>query len=331
MLRRLMLALIPALFLAPQALANCVGQDMLSELRTEDPSGVDAMFARAHAIPNPQGLFWKVEKPGGPSSYLFGTFHISEVVDDVPDTVWQALDNARIAIFELSQEEQDAMNARIATDPSFTMDFSAPPLLSSLTDGQRKTLEKALGTRGIPLEAANNMQPWLLASLLGFPACHLRAAAAGAQALDNVMAQRARDKGIQTEGLETYEDALASFSGLSRDLLIKVLVADDSLLTREEDIFRTNTALYLAGETAAINEISIWLAERLDLPFDPRAINERLMEDLLDRRNSNWMGKLTRQANQGGAFIAVGALHLPGETGLIELLRAEGFKVTRLD
>jgi len=332
MLRRLLpLSLLPFLFFATPALANCIGQDMLPELKADDPEGFDAMFVRAHAFPNPQGRFWKIERDGVAPSHLFGTFHASEVVDQVPDPVWQALDNARVAVFELSEEEQEAMNARMMSDPTFTMDLSAPPLLNELTDGQRRTLSAAFQARGLPVEAANQMRPWLLASLLGFPACHLRAAAAGAKVLDNVMVERADAKGAATEGLETYEGALAGFSGFDRDELIKVLVADDELMKREEDVYRTSALLYEAGETAAINEFSIWLAERQNLDFAPRAFNESLMKNLLDGRNRNWMPALMQHLNGGNAFIGVGALHLPGEAGLIELLRAEGYKITRLD
>lgn len=330
-MRRLFLWLIPVLFVAPPALAACIGQDMLPELRSDDPAGVDAMFARSHAIPNSQGLFWKIEKDGVPASHLFGTFHASEVVDDVPDPVWNALNSAKVAVFELSPGEQQAMNTRMVSDPSFTMDLDAPPLLSELTDGQRRTLAAALNARGMPVEAANQMRPWLLGSLLGFPACHLRAAATGAQVLDNVMAELAAEKGIRVAGLETYEEALSGFSDFDRDLLVKVLVADDTMLKREEDIFRTNALLYSAGETAAINELSIWLAERQNVSFDPRKVNQTLMNNLLDGRNRKWMTPLRRHLDLGNAFIGVGALHLPGEAGLIELLRAEGYKVTRLD
>ena len=149
--------------------------------------------------------------------------------------------------------------------------------------------------------------------------------------MDNVMIERARANGVRVEGLETYEEALSGFSGFSRDILIEALVADESMLQREEDIFRTNALLYAAGETAAINEFAIWLAERANLNIDARAINAKLMEGLLDGRNQKWMWPLTNHLKQGGAFIAVGALHLPGAAGLIELLRAQGFTVTRLD
>ena len=332
MLKRLCLLVVVSLFLVvPRAWAACVGQDMLPELRAEDAAGLDAMFARAHALLNAQGRFWIVERAGIAPSYLFGTFHTAEAVESVPNAAWQALDRARIAVFELSNEEQSALQERTATDPAFSMDLSAPPLLGKLTDRQRNILERAFEARGMPVEASNQLRPWILATLLGYPACHLRAAAEGEDVLDQVMADRAIGRGIAAVGLETYEDALAGFGGISREQLVDVLLADEELLRREEDIFRTNALLYAAGETAAINELSIWVAERRNPGFDVRAVNEALMDGLLIGRNRAWMPRLIGHVDAGNAFIAVGALHLPGETGLIELLRAEGYTLRRLD
>lgn len=48
---------------------------------------------------------------------------------------------------------------------------------------------------------------------------------------------------------------------------------------------------------------------------------------LVDDRNLNWMKELPQILSDGNAFIAVGALHLPGENGLIELLIKKGYSV----
>ena len=54
-----------------------------------------------------------------------------------------------------------------------------------------------------------------------------------------------------------------------------------------------------------------------------------MMVELLDVRNRAWMPRLQTELSIGNAFVAVGALHLPGEVGLIELLRDIGFSGTR--
>jgi hypothetical protein len=55
------------------------------------------------------------------------------------------------------------------------------------------------------------------------------------------------------------------------------------------------------------------------------------MTALLDDRNKDWVPKLKPLLAEGSAFIAVGALHLPGEFGLIELLRQEGYSVRAVE
>ncbi len=53
----------------------------------------------------------------------------------------------------------------------------------------------------------------------------------------------------------------------------------------------------------------------------------RFMEALLDKRNAAWIEKLPDIMNQGSSFIAVGALHLPGEKGVVEGLRRLGYTI----
>jgi uncharacterized protein YbaP (TraB family) len=56
-----------------------------------------------------------------------------------------------------------------------------------------------------------------------------------------------------------------------------------------------------------------------------------MMVELLDVRNKAWMPRLKSELSKGNAFVAVGALHLPGEVGLIELLRDSGFQITKVN
>ena len=46
--------------------------------------------------------------------------------------------------------------------------------------------------------------------------------------------------------------------------------------------------------------------------------------------NLNWMSALLEELTKGDAVVAVGALHLGGEDGLLQLLAAEGFEIRRL-
>lgn len=78
-----------------------------------------------------------------------------------------------------------------------------------------------------------------------------------------------------------------------------------------------------ALNTGAYEEVTLALRDLAASPEDA-AIQERHM---LTERNHNWMPRLVKFLQEGSAVINVGAAHLPGPDGLIELLRRRGFKV----
>jgi uncharacterized protein YbaP (TraB family) len=67
--------------------------------------------------------------------------------------------------------------------------------------------------------------------------------------------------------------------------------------------------------------------ETLHYLIEDEMENPKMKELLLERRNHDWIPKLTAWINEGNSFIAVGAGHLAGEFGLIRLLRQQGYEV----
>ncbi|AYN05974.1 TraB/GumN family protein [Flavobacterium sp. 140616W15] len=56
-------------------------------------------------------------------------------------------------------------------------------------------------------------------------------------------------------------------------------------------------------------------------------MNERTREEMLDKRNSNWVNQIPELMKNKSTFIAVGAAHLAGEQVVINLLKKAGYKV----
>lgn len=313
------------------ASAACVGADLVPELRAEDPDGFRAAEDRAAAVPNSTGRFWRIDSAQTEPSWLLGTFHASEGMETLSAEMLSTFESADHLVVEIDADEQSAMQARMATDPSFAFDLAAEPLSARLSEVELEGLKLALRSRGMPLEMAENMRPWLLTSILALPACHLQAAASGAAAMDMVLMERAMQRGASVSSLETYEQAIGAFQRVDPSILLKALASTGQMLALEEDLFRTNVLLYERGEIAMIEQLNIYLAEKFVPGEDHQLSNARMMEQLLDHRNRAWMEKLPALLSRGGVFVAVGALHLPGRQGLIELLRAEGHVITRLD
>ncbi len=107
-------------------------------------------------------------------------------------------------------------------------------------------------------------------------------------------------------------------------ILLALAARDPSL---NEDVYATMLRLYSESRPADILPISDALGDMSD---DERAAEDEFARLLLVGRNATMAKRIAPLLNDGGAFIAVGALHLPGKSGLIERIRAEGYKVTKV-
>ena len=317
---------------AAQSAAGCAGTDLMAQLKTADPAAHAGLFRRAHAVANGRGKFWRVSRGGAPPSYLFGTFHDTGIARRPLDaTVARALAAARLMLVELTEEEQARLQARIAGDRDFVIDIEQTGLTGRLTAAERAVVERKLAANGLTLAIADKLRPWMLFSLLAVPQCMLREMQQGQPLLDSLLMSKAAEAGIPVAGLETYEQALGGFAAIPTDTMNEILLEGLRGLSDEEDFRRTSVGLYLSGEIAALWEFSVQNTAKTTGMARSRAIYAQFAAALLDARNRAWMDVLVPQLEMGGVFAAFGALHLPGEAGVIELLRARGFEVTRLD
>ena len=319
------------LSLAGAAEARCAGKDLFAELALQDPATAAELVGRARATPNSEGRFWRIEKPGVAPSYLFGTFHVADAVAGVPAGVWEALEAARVVVFEVTLDAEAALEKRMASDPRFILDPEAPPFSQRMNAADLALVQAAFEARGIAPQIAERLQPWMQISLVTFPPCQIKAVAEGAEMLDVVLARRAVELGIPEIGLEEAIAALEGLSRMSREDQTKLLISAGRAAAFEEDLYRTNLVLYEAGHVALIEVFGDWIAERQMPDLKLEEVNDRLMADLLDGRNAAWLPTLLPVVAEGNAFIAVGALHLVGENGLIAALQREGYAATRLD
>ena len=321
---------------AGQSTAGCAGTDLLAQLKTADPAAHAGLFRRAHAVANGRGKFWRVSRPetinAVPPSYLFGTFHDTGIARlPLERNVTRALAAARLMLVELTEEEQARLQARVSSDPDFILDASATGLSGQLTAAERAVAEAMLAERGVTLAVADKLRPWMLFSLLAIPQCTLREIQQGDPTLDVLLMSKAAAAGVPIAGLETYREAIAGLAAIPADTMTELLLEMLRDLSGEEDTRRTSVVLYRAGEIAAIWEFSVLSAAETTGMARSREIFAQFAASLIDARNRAWMGVLVPQLELGGVFAAFGSLHLPGKAGVIELLRARGFEVTRLD
>ena len=327
----LLLALLLTLALLTPAHAQaeiaCGGNNILDELKAADPAAYQRVRDEGAAIPNGKGIFWKVEKDGISPSWLMGTMHVTDPrVLAMPEPARRVWPQAQTVIVESDEilDEKKAM-ASLFAKPELTMLTDGSTITGMLSTADAKRLEDGLKSRGLALPLVARMQPWMISSFVSLPACEMARKAQGASFLDKRIAEDATAEGKTLVGLETMEEQLSAMASLPLKFHIDALIETLALGTRMNDAVETMVQLYLSGDIGLTMPM---LKTLTPAGTDPdrgyAAFEQRIIID----RNHVMAERAVPHFARGHVFMAVGALHLPGEEGVIALLRKAGYTVT---
>jgi hypothetical protein len=310
--------------------ASCAGVSLVEQLARTDPEKLAAARADAAAVPNGSGLLWKVEKPGVSPSFLFGTMHVTDPrVTEMPEAARAAFDQAGTVVIETIEILDPAKaQAALLTRPELTMFTDGTTLTSLLNEEETEIISAELSRRGIPIALVSRMKPWMIAGLVALPACEMARKAEGVEFLDIKIATTARDQGKQLLGLESIGEQMEAMADLPIEFHIRGLVETIKLADLMPDIMATMTDLYLEGEIAQI--MPVVLAAGPEELEDDASGYAAFEERIVRMRNHVMAGRAAPILDAGNAFVAVGALHLPGKEGLVALLQDAGYTVTAI-
>ncbi|CAN7235013.1 TraB/GumN family protein [Phyllobacterium sp. LjRoot231] len=305
---------------------TCVGRDLLAEMTKTDPAKLDALRKEAADTVNGKGLLWKIEKPGVKPSFLYGTMHLTDPrvlkLSDAAETAYQGADTIVIETDEVLDPK--APIKVMAETPELMMLVDGTTLDKLIPRDKLDTVETALSERGISLAAVNRMQPWMLTSMLAMPACEFARKKEGAAFLDIKLAEDAKAQGKRVAGLETIKDQLGAMTSLPAQFHIDGLIETLTLGPKLPDVFETMTVLYTQGDIGMIFPLM-----RSVSPDGSSGGNYAEFEEkMVNARNRTMAERAVPIIDKGNAFIAVGALHLPGEQGLVSLLKSRGYTIT---
>jgi uncharacterized protein YbaP (TraB family) len=310
--------------------ASCTGVSLVEQLARTDPEKLAAARADAAAVPNGSGLLWKVEKPGVSPSFLFGTMHVTDPrVTEMPEAARAAFDQAGTVVIETIEILDPAKaQAALLTRPELTMFTDGTTLTSLLNEEETEIISAELSRRGIPIALVSRMKPWMIAGLVALPACEMARKAEGVEFLDIKIATTARDQGKQLLGLESIGEQMEAMADLPIEFHIRGLVETIKLADLMPDIMATMTDLYLEGQIAQI--MPVVLAAGPEELEDDASGYAAFEERIVRMRNHVMAGRAAPILDAGNAFVAVGALHLPGKEGLVALLQDAGYTVTAI-
>lgn len=317
-----------ALLAAPALAQNsCAGQDLIATLPAADHAALEQASA---AAPFPAGNHWRAEKSGATID-LIGTFHLYDPRMDAPmDRLRPLIGQADAIYLEATDVEIKALQTAVSSKPDLLF-TTGPTLPERLSEPEWQSLSTAMNDRGIPAFLASKFRPWYVSVMLSMPPCAMASVQAGGGGLDHLIGDAAKALGKPTLPLEPYDTMFKVFEHISPEDQLDMIRTALPLADQSEDLFATMTNSYFRETHREIWEFG--RQQTLKTPGTDHVKAEAdlaLMEDvLISSRNRAWMDVLRRESPGKHLIVAVGAGHLSGESGLLNLLKQDGWTLTR--
>ncbi|MGQ0740552.1 MAG: TraB/GumN family protein [Bacteroidota bacterium] len=266
-------------------------------------------------------MLWKIsgngiEKP----SYLFGTIHMLCKEDAfLSNNMVKAIKNADRVYLELDMDNLFELLG-IMTKMKMKNDTTLADLLTP----EEYKLTKAFFEEKVtmlPFSVLETYKPLVASSLLmeSTLVCDEQVA------MEQLIMEEAKKHGKKIDGLETMAYQMAVFDSIPYKVqakeLYKGIAAGGDNDSKADEEFKKMMQAYKEQDLTKLSEM---IAKSDDGMLQ--------YEDLLlYNRNRNWVEKLKTLLKEKSLVIAVGAGHLPGEKGVIELLRKEGYKLSPVE
>lgn len=269
-------------------------------------------------------LLWEVKAPKSKNvSYIFGTHHLvsAEFLNEIPK-VFSSFNKSDVIVGEIVLNNID-FASRIQTVAKMPKDTTYNDLLSA--EEYELVNSELLKTLKLGLKELGMLQPQFILTLYSASIHKSIDNEQNEHYLDSYFQHVGVEKNKEIIGLETVDqqiDLLFKSFTIKRqaELLVETIKHNDKAVAQIEEL----NALYKAGKLDELYKMS----SEKNHSFDFSAFE---MERLLDARNTAWAETLDALMREKKCFVAVGALHLPGENGLLKLLRSKGFRIKALN
>jgi uncharacterized protein YbaP (TraB family) len=273
---------------------------------------------RPKALPPPkvtrplEAPFVWIATRDGKTTYLFGTVHAGVNAEHrIPLWVWEFFDRSTTLVEEANLQDLEIIRWTVRPD-------GAKTLHQELGDDYWKKLEDTI----TPMQAGFLDTQSTAVAALRVSGYGGSVADRNAGSMDGELLVRAQGLAKRIEFLESGTFQSQLFGELFDIAALKRLLDSRDQLKQLNPKFMN---FYLAGDDAMLDVARAQF--RLQCEDDAHAT--RMLDRLLLSRNKSWIPTLEKLHAAGGAFVAVGALHLIGEGSVVELLRSRGFTVER--
>lgn len=316
---------------------TCAGANLIDALPADQRARIDAAAA---LVPFHKGLVWQAHR-GGAQMTIIGTYHFDDPRHDaVLSQVVPYLMQADLLMVEAGPEEEAQLMQAMIADPTLMADPEGPTLAERLTPEDWALLSEALSERGVPAMIGSRFRPWYMTMMMGISPCMMRKLAeTGGESggLDQMLVDLAEHHDIPVRALEPWDTIFSIFADLTPQQEIDMLRSTLPTALYADDYGATLADAYFAGDVWTLWEFSRFDAyENSGLTRDEVDQMMDLAQDrLMDMRNKSWIAPMERAAGEAaehgkGIVVGFGALHLPGDNGVLHLLEKQGWVVTPL-
>lgn len=256
------------------------------------------------------GLFWQATAPDSQTVYLFGTMHSDDNrITAFTEQTLEAIKSVQVFMLET---EQPNFSAPLITRKNLSDDLTEAEMdqVNGLAD--QYVIDRAFAMR---------MKPWLLAVIFDAPKPQTPFGQ------DYLLKAEAENAGKKIQALETVEEHFGVMDDIPREEQLSLLkaVLKREMAEKEADFEKVMQA-YLSGDLDKILSVNAKTTGGL--------VNDQLWQKmkarLIIQRNKAMASRLITAAKEHSLFVAVGASHLAGETGLVAQLKNAGFRLKPL-
>jgi len=273
--------------------------------------------AKAKAKKYPS-LFWEISGNGlKKPSYLFGTMHVSsKIAFNLADSFYLAIKNSEVVALETNPETwQEDMNNYDLGSSKYRYGFN-PGLMNDMPGDFLNIKTLRFGKYEKKLEVAMFSKPSMINNLLYRSMSDNTSDFEEDTYLDLYIYQTGKKLGKKVAGVEQYEQSMKLMAEAFRDAAKEKNKKEKSFDYDEEFSPAKLQEAYRAGNLDQLDSIN-----KLNSQSD--AFDEKF----LYRRNEIQANSIDSILKRSSLFVGVGAAHLPGDRGVIELLRRKGYKL----
>ena len=263
-------------------------------------------------------LLWKVSGNGlTKTSYLFGTHHLieKEQIKDF-DQILALVGQSDAVVGEMIIDNSLGMQLKMLKGVMMK-DTTIKELLSetdyALVDNEYKQ------TMNMGLNKLNKMKPMMLSSMYTLMVyMKTNKLKKQPEAIDLLFQKKAKNNKKTVIGLETLKQQMdILFNSISLKRQAEIMVQGVKNKDKDIELLKKLNEAYLSGNLAKLEEIN---NEDDDMTMEENKL-------MISNRNADWMKQIPALLTKQSCFIAVGCMHLVGETGLIEQLKKAGYTV----